>query len=110
MKKLIAVAVASAFAWVAVPASAAEMTEQERTELRQRVDALQTQRAQNPTAQRADLRSDVKAGNTTHVKKAKKSKRSHAKRHVQKTEAKAQSTRQVHDTKASGPAPEAVRK
>ena len=85
--KLLAVAVASTFALASLGASAAEMTNDEKNELRQRAERLQAQGVQNPvvpSAQRADTRSVAKAPKTTKVKKAKKSKRAGAKRQMHK--------------------------
>ena len=78
MRKILAALVLSTFTIGAVSAFAADMTSEERAELRARAEALQAQQAQNGNHIRSDVnlnqnRSDVKQVNKT--KKAKKTKR-----------------------------------
>ena len=78
MRKILAALVLSTFTIGAVSAFAADMTSEERAELRARAEALQAQQAQNGNHIRSDVnlnqnRSDVNQVNKT--KKAKKTKR-----------------------------------
>ena len=80
MRKILAALVLSTFTIGAVSAFAADMTSEERAELRARAEALQAQQAQNGNHIRSDVnlnqnRSDVKQVNKT--KKAKKTKTSY---------------------------------
>ena len=99
-KALFAAIVVSTFGLGAISAFGADMTNDERSELRQRADRLLAERARNPSAQsnvrldrpRGDVRLDRTRGDvkmkTTHTKvkksKATKSKRTHAKAPVRK--------------------------
>lgn len=86
MRKLLGAIIASTFALGSIAAYSAELTDQERTELRQRAERMQTQRVQNPGSPQDDVklnrnRSDVRLDNRrsdvkAKVKNPKKAKRS----------------------------------
>ena len=86
-KALFAALVASTFGLSALSAVAADLTNEERTELRTRAERLQAERLQNPRASDVRLdqnRSDVKLRPRGDVKvksaKVKKAKRPHARK------------------------------
>ena len=82
MKKLVTTVFAAALTLGSLGIQAADMTPEERAELRERANAMKAQRAQNPGQERVEARmaTDTQAGATQSSGATTKSKRSKAKR------------------------------
>jgi hypothetical protein len=95
MNKFYASCIAAFLAVGTLSASAADLTPQDRSEMRERADRLQAERQRNPSweAGRTTSPRDVRSSRnrddmkSTTVKKT-KAKRKHAKRHVKRTSSK----------------------